>query len=73
MGRPTTISAAIGELLRSLPGRDASPADRVAWLFRKADVLRRIAAEGGPEAIEAAELARQADAEGFRIAREAVR
>jgi hypothetical protein len=69
MAEHHTISGAIAELLRSRPGLNATAAQRVQWFFRKADVLRRIAAEGGPDAAEAAERARQADAEAFRIDR----
>jgi hypothetical protein len=57
-----TTSAAIADLLRSVPCADAPLVTRAAWFDRKADVFEAIADAAGPEAHEARRLALHARA-----------
>ena len=64
-----TRTAAIADLLRSLPGADAPLVTRAAWFDRKADVFDAIADDGGAEAAEARRLALHARATAQLIRR----
>lgn len=68
-----SATSALLALLRTYPSVDACPSERVEWYFAKADVLRLIAEEGGPDAEQARALAAEADAEGCAVARSAIR
>jgi hypothetical protein len=64
-----TTTAAIADLLRSIPSVDAPLVTRAAWFDRKADVFDAIADAGGPEAAEARRLALHARATAQLIRR----
>jgi hypothetical protein len=64
-----TTSAAIADLLRSVPCVDAPLATRAAWFDRKADVFDAIADAGGPEVHEARRVALYARATAALIRR----
>jgi hypothetical protein len=48
-----TTTAAVADLLRSMPGVDAPLVTRAAWFDRKAAVFDQLADAGGAEAAEA--------------------
>jgi hypothetical protein len=64
-----TTTAAIADLLRSMPCVDAPTVTRAAWFDRKADVFDRIAAAGGPDEVEAQRMAIHARAVASLIRR----
>jgi hypothetical protein len=64
-----SATAAIADLLRSMPSADAPTVTRAAWFDRKADVFDAIAAAGGPEAVEARHVALRARATASLIRR----
>ena len=71
-GRELATAAALWAACK--PAEDAPPAERVRWLFDKADLLERLADSGHFHPVitaELRELAQQADAQGFDIARRA--
>ena len=64
-----TTTAAIADLLRSMPCVDAPLVTRAAWFDRKADVFDAIADGCGPDAAEARRLALHARATAQLIRR----
>jgi hypothetical protein len=64
-----TTSAAIADLLRSVPCVDAPLVTRAAWFDRKADVFDRLAEAGGPDEVEAQRMALHARAVASLIRR----
>jgi hypothetical protein len=62
-------TAAIADLLRSIPSVDAPLVTRAAWFDRKADMFDAIADAGGLEAHEARRLALHARATAQLIRR----
>ena len=57
----SSITGQIGRLLESMPKPGAPASQRAAWFLAKAEVLRAIAAEGGPNSAEALALAAKAE------------
>jgi hypothetical protein len=67
-----TTTAAIADLLRSIPSVDAPLVTRAAWFDRKADVFDAIADAGGRDAAEARRMALHARAVASLIRRRRV-